>query len=301
MTKVNEAVAALRYSVNEAARNLASLRTGSVAFVISERQEHLFGDPNFGTLIRVLSRQLRPRGQHLIVTTAEDYEEEAFLGGYLASRHADAAIFAQPHEGEALLSRLAGSGFPMVVLGRPLGFEDKVSWVGVDDEGAAFDATNYLYSQGRTRVATVTGPIVTSSGRERLTGYRRAVAAAPDGGRPLVAQGDWSPRSGRLAARRLIAHHPDFDGLFVASDLMALGALGALAESGRRVPDDVAVVGFDDSAAAVMAEPQLTTVHQPFERVAAEAVRIVNELVGKSGGEPEHVVLPTKLVRRRSA
>ena len=82
---------------------------------------------------------------------------------------------------------------------------------------------------------------------------------------------------------------------------MAVGALGALAEAGRRVPEDVAVVGFDDSAAAVMAEPPLTTVRQPFERVAAEAVRIVNELIAKGGPEPMHVLLRHKLVRRRSA
>lgn len=302
MAKVNKAVTVLNYSVNQAARNLASARTGSVAFVISERQEHLFTDPNFGTHIRVLSKELRARGQHLIVTTAEDYEDEAFLGSYLASRHVDAAIFAQPHEGEALLSSLAGRGFPMVVLGRPLGLEDKVSWVGIDDEKAAFDATSYLYDQGRSAVATITGPLVTGSGRERLAGYRRAVAtAAPPSAQPLVSQGDWSPRSGRLAARRLIAHHPHFDGLFVASDLMALGALGALAEAGRRVPDDVAVVGFDDSAAAVMAEPALTTVHQPFEKVAAEAVRIVNDLIVEERPGLKHLLLHHNLVRRRSA
>ena len=301
MAKVNEAVAALGYSVNQAARNLASLRTGSIAFVISERQEHLFGDPNFGKLVRVFSKQLRARGQHLIVTTAEDYDEEAFLGGYLASGHVDAAIFAQPHEGEALLARLAGSHLPIVVLGRPLGFEEKVSWVGVDDEKAAFEATNYLLRLGRARVATITGPLATSSGRERFIGYRRAITEAPGDLQPLTAQGDWSPRSGRMAARRLLSHQPSFDGLFVASDLMALGALGALAEAGRRVPDDVAVVGFDDSAAATMAEPPLTTVHQPFDRVAAEAVRIVNELIASNEREPAHVVLPTKLVHRRSA
>ena len=301
MAKVNEAVAALGYSVNQAARNLASLRTGSIAFVISERQEHLFGDPNFGKLIRVFSKQLRARGQHLIVTTAEDYDEEAFLGGYLASGHVDAAIFAQPHEGEALLARLVRSHLPMVVLGRPLGFEEKVSWVGVDDEKAAFEATTYLLRLGRVRVATITGPLATSSGRERFIGYRRAITEAPGGLQPLTAQGDWSPRSGRMAARRLLSHQPSFDGLFVASDLMALGALGALAEAGRRVPDDVALVGFDDSAAATMAEPPLTTVHQPFDRVATEAVRIVNELIASNEREPAHIVLPTKLVRRRSA
>ena len=303
MAKVNQAVAALGYSVNQAARNLASLRTGSVAFVISERQEHLFGDPNFGTLVLAFSRQLRAHGQHLIVTAAEDYQDEAFLGNYLASGHVDAAVFALPHDQEApLLGRLAKSGLPVVVLGPPLGLEDHLSSVGVDDEAAAFDAVKYLLSQGRTSVATITGPVATSSGRERLAGYRRALAEAGGGrSRPMSAQGDWSPRSGRVAARRLVERHPSLDGLFVASDLMALGAVGALREAGRRVPEDVAVVGFDDSAAATMADPPLTTVRQPFERLAAEAVKRVNELIVGEGQGPRHVVLPTKLVKRRSA
>ncbi len=299
MTKVSAAVAELGYSVNQAARNLAAARTGSVAFVISERQEHLFSDPNFGNWVRLLTKHLRSRDQHLIVTAAEDYVDEAFLARYLASGHVDAAVFAQPHEGEALLDLLANSGLPMVVLGRPIGCEDELSWVGVDDEAAAFEAVCYLLAQGRANVATITGPLATSSGRERLAGYRRALAAAGKG-RAMVAHGDWSPRSARSAAHRLVEHYPDIDGLFVGSDLMALGALGALREAGRRVPDDVAVVGFDDSAAATMAEPPLTTVRQPFERLATEVVRVVTELAA-GAEQPQHVLLPTRLIRRRSA
>lgn len=299
LTKVRAAVAELGYSVNQAARNLAAARTGSVAFVISERQEHLFGDPNFGTWVRLLTKHLRSRDQHLIVTAAEDYADEAFLARYLASGHVDAAVFAQPHRGEALLGLLAASGLPLVVLGRPIGFEDELSWVGVDDEAAAFEAVLYLLRQGRSRVATITGPLATGSASERLAGYRRALATAGSE-RPMVAHGDWAPRSARAAARRLLARYPDIDGLFVASDLMALGALGALSEAGRRVPDDIAVVGFDDSVAATMAEPALTTVHQPFEHLATEVVRVVTELA-TGGQRPQHVVLPTKLVKRRSA
>jgi len=299
IAKVNAAVAQLGYSVNQAARNLASARTGSVAFVISERQEHLFSDPNFGLWVRLLTKHLRGSGQHLIVTAAEDYLDEAFLARYLASGHVDAAIFAQPHKDEALLGLLAQSGLPLVVLGRPIGFEDQLSWVGVDDEAAAFEATSYLFSQGRRAVATITGPVGTSSGRERLAGYKRAVVAAGQG-RAMVARGDWSPRSARLAACRLLERHPDIDGLFVGSDLMALGALGALREAGRRVPDDVALVGFDDSAAATMAEPPLTTVRQPFERLASEVARALAELAG-GAQPPRQVLVPTTLVKRRSA
>jgi len=304
LARVHETVEALGYSVNQAARNLAAGRTGSVAFVISEQSEHLFGDPNFGLFVRVYSRELRKHGQHLIVTTAQDYEEENFLGDYLTAGHVDGALFALPHAGEALLDRLAGSGLPIVVMGQPIGYEDKLSWVAVDDEAAAFEAVTFLVDQGRSCIGTVTGPLNTSSGRGRLDGYTRALQARAvkcGQGAGLIVQGDWSHEAGRLGARRLLRHHPEMDGLFVASDLMALGAMSMLREAGRRIPEDVAIVGFDDSAAALAAEPPLTTVHQPFERAALEGVRILNELIAGGTQRPQHLLVPTRLVRRRSA
>jgi len=299
ISRVDRAVGALGYSVNQAARNLASGRTGSVAFVISEQSEHLFSDPNFGAIVRTFSRELRRRDQHLLVTTAQDYGEETFLGDYLTAGHVDGALFALPREGERLLDRLARGSLPVVVLGRPLGYEHVLSWVAVDDEAAAFDAVSLLLDQGRSRVGTITGPLNTSSGRDRLRGYRRAIGTS----RPqdLVAEGDWSPASGRAGAVRLLARDPQMDGLFVASDLMAREAMAGLKESGRRVPADVAVVGFDDSAAAVQADPPLTTIHQSFEQSAAEAVRILSELIAAPGSGSQHVVMPTSLVRRKSA
>lgn len=299
ISRVDRAVGVLGYSVNQAARNLASGRTGSVAFVISEHSEHLFGDPNFGALVRVFSRELRRRDQHLLVTTAQDYGEETFLGDYLTAGHVDGALFALPREGERLLARLSRGSLPVVVLGRPLGYEQSLSWVAVDDEAAAFEAVSLLLGQGRSRIGTITGPLNTSSGLHRLTGYRRAMGENQPPG--LVAEGDWSPASGRQAALALLAADPQLDGLFVASDLMAREAIAVLKGSGRRIPEDVAVVGFDDSAAAVQVDPPLTTIHQPFEQSAAEAVRILTELIAEPGASPQHVVMPTRLVRRSSA
>jgi DNA-binding LacI/PurR family transcriptional regulator len=299
MSKVNRAMGALGYSVNQAARNLAAGRTGSVAFVISEQSEHLFGDPNFGVMIRIFSRELRSRGQHLLVTTAQDYGEEAFLADYLTAGHVDGALFALPREREALLSRVARSSLPVVVQGPPLGFEEELSWVGVDDEAAAFEAVSYLLGQGRGRIGMITGPLNTSSGRRRLEGYLRAVG--PGSPQSLVAIGDWSSTSGRLGAQQLLERHPELDGLFVASDLMAMEAMVVLKGSGRQIPGDVAVVGFDDSTAAVRTDPPLTTIHQPFEESAAESVRILNELIATPGSGPQHVLMPTRLVRRNSA
>jgi DNA-binding LacI/PurR family transcriptional regulator len=298
MASVNGAIEALGYSVNQAARNLAAGRTGSVAFVISEDQDRLFEDPNFGMFVKVFTRELRLRGRHLLVTAAGDHEEEAFLGDYLSAGHVDGALLALPRLGEPLLARLADSHLPLVVMGRPLGYESALSWVAIDDEAGAHEMVTYLLSRGRSRIATVTGPLNTSSGRDRFAGYRKATGKAfrPD----LAAEGDWSLSSGRRGVARILEDQPDIDAVFAGSDLMALGAIAALRQAGRRVPEDVAVAGFDDSAAATMAEPPLTTMRNPFEESAVEAVSILDDMMsGRSG--PRQVVLPTFLVPRGSA
>jgi DNA-binding LacI/PurR family transcriptional regulator len=296
---VNEAIDTLGYSVNQSARNLARGRTGSIAFVISERQERLFEDPNFGLFARTFSRQLRHSGRHLLITSAGDEEEENSLGDYLTVGHVDGALLALTHDEEPLLPRLQASKLPFVVLGKPLGFEKALSWVAIDDEAAAFTVASYLAGRVEGPIGTVTGPLQTSSGLERLDGFRRALG---DRFRPdLVATGDWSLYSGRQGAEMLLQHHPGLRGLFVASDLMAVGAIGALRTAGRRVPEDVAVVGFDDSAAATMVEPALTTIRNPIEQTAIEALRILEDQIAGRVHAPVHLVLGSELVERSSA
>jgi len=299
LSTVNSAIEALGYSANQAARNLARGRTGSIAFVISEREERLFEDPNFGMFVRVFSRRLRENGRHLLVTTAQDEEEEDFLGDYLTLGHVDGALLALTHEKESLLGRLLSNRLPLVVLGKPLGFENAFSWVAIDDETAAFTVVSYLAGKVGGAIGTVTGPLHTSSGRERLDGYRRAIGNQfhPS----LVTTGDWSLRSGRDGTRQLLGRHPGLRGLFVASDLMAVGAIGALRESGRRVPEDVAVVGFDNSAAATMVEPALTTMRNPIEQTALEALQILDDQIAGRIHQPVHVLLSSELVERSSA
>jgi DNA-binding LacI/PurR family transcriptional regulator len=299
MAKVGAAIDELGYSVNQAARNLRSGHTGSVAFVLSERREHLFEDPNFGVLVRLFSHQLRQQGRHLIITVAEDKDEETFLGDYLSAGHVDGALLAQPYDDESLLDRLSRSNLPLVVLGRPRGWEEAFSWVTVDNKAAAYEISSYLKALGRSPIATITGPLQTSSGRERLHGFRRALGKAFDPA--LVAHGDWSLISGQLGANELLKRCPKLRGLFVASDLMAVGAMRALHEAGLRVPKDVAVVGFDDSAAATMTDPPLTTVRNPIEQFTLGAVRMLDDLLAGRSVGPTHLVLSCELIRRGSA
>ena len=296
---VLDAVDALGYSVNLTARQLRKGHTGSVAFVISEEHEHLFEDPNFGIRVKAFTRQLEAAGLHLLISIAEDAREDAFLGNYLTAGHVDGVLLAMLREGDPLLE-LLGSEVPVVVLGRPPGgLEKSVSWAGMDDENAAYDATRFLVAQGRKRVGTITGPLDDTAGQDRLQGYRAALDRAYRRG--LVSEGDWSLESGRLGAEVLIERYPDIDGLFVASDLMAAGAMKSLRRAGRRVPEDVAIVGCDDSPAALTTDPALTTMRNPFEETAEAAVHLLHDLISGRSSEPSHIVLPSQLVQRGSA
>ena len=191
---VNAAIDALGYSVNQAARNLARGRTGSIAFVISEREERLFEDPNFGLFVRVFSRQLRQNGRHLLMTTAQDEEEENFLGDYLTVGHVDGALLALTHEREPLLGRLLLNRLPLVVLGKPLGFEDAFSWVAIDDEKAAFTVVSYL--AGRVGGADRHGD--RAHAHQQRPGAARRLPARARGPVPPRPRGQ--PATGRCAA-----------------------------------------------------------------------------------------------------
>jgi DNA-binding LacI/PurR family transcriptional regulator len=176
-----------------------------------------------------------------------------------------------------------------------------VGFVDADNVGGARSAVNHLISTGRRTIGTVAGPPDMVPGADRRTGWEKALLdAGRPGGQTLVAEGDFTRAGGEAATRALLDRHPDLDGLFVASDLMALGALDALRAAGRRVPDDVAVVGFDDSELARSADPPLTTVRQPIEQLGREMARLLlDQLDG--GAAPSGVVLRTDLVVRRSA
>jgi DNA-binding LacI/PurR family transcriptional regulator len=141
-----------------------------------------------------------------------------------------------------------------------------------------------------------------SVGVDRLRGYREALLGIGDlASAARVASGDFTEISGQRATERLLAEHPDLDAIFAASDLMALGALRALREAGRRVPEDVAVVGFDDAAMAAYSDPPLTTVRQQVELMGQEMVRLLLARIAAPAGAPREIILPTELVVRASA
>jgi DNA-binding LacI/PurR family transcriptional regulator len=290
---VNQAIERTGYVVNQHARSLVTQRSGSVAFVLSEPQECLATDPNISVLLRDCSRVLAAHDIGLFACVASSAAERDRVTSFVAAGHVDGALLVSARAGDPIMDQLMASGVPLGAIGVPLGRESSMAYVSVDDRHGARQMMSHLKSTGRSRIATVTGPLDTPGGRRRLQGYRDEADC------DLVAEGDYSQESGERAMTALLERAPGLDAVFVASDVMALGALAALHRAGRRVPDDVAVGGFDDSPAATLARPALTTIRQPWHQISAEMVRLLLSLVG--GEPPTAVILPTELVVRDSA
>ncbi|MEU5112709.1 LacI family DNA-binding transcriptional regulator [Streptomyces longwoodensis] len=296
---VDAAIRRTGYVVNRHARSLITGRSDSVGFLLTEPQERFFEDPNFNVLLSGCTQALAAHDIPLLLMLAGTKDERRRITRYITAGHVDGVLLVSSHSGDPVAEELRGAGVPLVQCGKPMGLRSKVSYVAADDRDGARDMVRHLLSLGRRRIGVVNGPLDTPGGVDRLAGYQEVLTEA---GLPvderLVVTGDYSRASGEAGAERLLAQAPDLDALFVASDLMAQGALTALRRAGRRVPEDVSVGGFDDSTAATEAVPALTTVRQPYDRISAEMVRLL--LAQIAGEEPAAVILPTELVLRDS-
>jgi len=300
--RVMQAVAELGYVPNMAARALVTRRTGAVALVISEPEERIFGEPFFAGVVRGITTVVGEASRQLVLALVQTREQAERLDNYLTPQHVDGVLVLSAHDTDTLPSRIQGRGLPVVLCGRPAG-GSRLSFVDVDNTGGARDAVAHLVRTGRKHVALIAGPQDMIAGRDRLAGYQQALREA---GLPvedsLVEVGDFSETSGAAAMRALLDRRPDLDAVFAASDPMALGALRVLREGGRLVPGDVALVGFDDGPLAALAEPPLTTVHQPMEQLGREmAHMLLSHINAGDGNGPSQVVLDTHLVPRASA
>lgn len=299
--QVERAIARLGYIPNPAARSLVTRRSDSIGVVIPEPPGMLFGDPFFPRLLRGISAELSARNLQLVLLMPQSPDEEPRVETYLAAGHVDGALLVSLHGDDRMPAALAGRGIPVVVGGRPPGGEG-VSYVDVDNVGGAQTAVTHLLRTGRRAIATIAGPPDMSAGLDRLEGYHRALAGAGIAADPsLEVAADFTQEGGAEAMRRILVARADVDGVFAASDLMAAGALQVLRAAGRRVPEDVAIVGFDDSSIAATAEPPLTSIRQPIEEMGREMVRLLLEQASRPGSVPRKVILATQLVRRRSS
>ncbi|MFE2757400.1 LacI family DNA-binding transcriptional regulator [Actinosynnema sp. NPDC059335] len=289
---VEKAISTTGYTPNRAARSLVTRRAGAIGLVLPDEGRTVH-DPYFGRVVSGVLPVIRPLGVQLVLTTGDHRE----VVDDIRQRRLDGVILIHTHDADPLPRQLIEANLPVVLAARPVR-PMSITYVDVDQAAGAALAADHLVASGCRRTATITGPLETPPGQDRLRGFREAVArhGLPE---PVVVEGDFSREGGAAAARELA--DADIDGLFIASDLMATGALPVLRQCGRRVPEDVKVVGFDDSSPAVECDPPLTTVRQPVEDMAAEMARLLVERVERPDRPVSSVVFAPTLVVRRSA
>jgi DNA-binding LacI/PurR family transcriptional regulator len=298
---VERAIAQLGYVPNRAARSLVNRRNDSVGVVIAEPTGRIFSDPFFVEVLRGISAGLATREMQLVLVMSQTAEEERRAERYLTRGHVDGVILFSLHGDDPLPAHLRSRGIPVVVGGEPPRGA-QVSYVDNDNQGGTTAAVTHLIEQGRRAIATITGPPDMPAGVTRLSAYRSTLRdagmeATPD----LEEAGGFTREGGQRAIEILLQRRPDIDAVFAASDLMAAGALAALHAAGRKVPGDVAVVGFDDSLIALSTRPPLSTVRQSMEVMGRELVRILLQAVDARDQVIRRVVLGTELIVRESS
>ncbi|MEV8566009.1 LacI family DNA-binding transcriptional regulator [Streptomyces sp. NPDC051322] len=307
---VRDAVAATGYTPNRAARALVTRRAETIALVVSgagdasEAEQNafasrIFADPFFGRVAAGVVGYLRPRSMHPVLMFAETSDARDQVVAYLRQGSADGALIVSTHGEDPLPGMVAAAGLPAVLFARPTGTVP-ISYVDLAHRDGAELAVAHLLDRGCRRVVSIAGPQGVSAGQERLAGFRDALARR---GLPYVpaAEGDFTQHGGERAMTRLLGEHPDLDGVFAANDLMAQGACLILREHGKRVPEDVAVVGVDDGSTARTCRPPLTTVRQPVEDMAAEMARLLQERIEHPDLPVASVIFEPELVVRESA
>ncbi|MEJ8639240.1 LacI family DNA-binding transcriptional regulator [Streptomyces sp. NPDC006475] len=305
---VEQAIAATHYVPNRAARSLVTRRTDSIALVVSEQEQRsvatpfigrMFTDPYFGRVVGGLLDVLRPAGVQMMLMLVDDEVSRGQLLSYLRQGHVDGVVLVSAHGADPLPQMITETRLPAVHAGRRAQLTG-VTYVEVDQRAGVQLAADHLVGLGRRRIGTVTGPQDMPAAQERLDGFLGAMARHGIDDVACV-EGDFTHAGGAAAMKQLLAGRPGLDGVFVASDLMALGALPVLAREGRRVPQDVAVVGFDDSNAALACDPPLTTVRQPVEEMSSEMARLLLRQINEPGLRPPSVIFHPALVVRESA
>lgn len=294
---VQRAIAELNYVPNRAARSLASRQTHAIALVVPEDTGRFFGDPYFASIVTGIHSRLGMTDYvlNLILAGGGPGDKAA---AYLRSGSVDGAIVVSHHARDTFIERIAAA-VPLVYGGRPLRAREGDHYVDIDNVAGGRAATEYLIGRGHRRIGTISGPGTMPAAVDRLAGFRQAMEAA--GLVPVaVEDGDFSEAGAAEAMRRILASDAAPDAIFVASDLMARGALDVLRGQRLSVPDDVAVIGFDDSAVATSVTPALTTMRQPSLQQGERMAGVLLDLL--SGGRPPAAtILPTELVVRASA
>jgi LacI family transcriptional regulator len=300
---VRKAAVELGYVPSSVGRALRNQRAGAIALIVPNTSQHVFGHSYFMHVLTGISEAANARDVQVLVSTTADDGAAGEVAAYqrvVRSRSADGAIVTSAAITDAGLEALVATGLPVVLIGN-FPYLDGAVTVGIDDIAASRDITLHLIDgHDRSRLVHVTGPLDHQTGLDRRAGFLAAVTDRDALDRAIVVPGDFSEESGRQAVERLVADGTQFDAIVFANDDMAFGGLEALAASGIRVPEDVAIVGFDDFGLSRVTTPGITTMHTPAEEMARIATERLFAIIDGQSGAADRQQLGVEIVLRAS-
>lgn len=298
--RVQDVIQLTGYHPNAAARSLASQRSWTIGLVLPQSISSFFTDPYFPHLTKGIAQACNQYDYTFALFLVGSKEDEEKIFPRVSRKGLlDGAIVQAGNRGDqGIINRLASSNLPTVVAGRPFHGEN-LSFINVDNVKGAHEAVSHLVKLGYKRIGTICGPAHSSVSADRLNGYR---AALTEHGQivdeSLIAEGDFTEAGGYIAMQKLLVGRPD--AIFAASDMMAVGAMRSIREAGLNVPDDIAIVGFDDLPMPAHTGIGLTTIRQPVVTFGEKAVEILIDLIENGIQPPRHVIMNTELVIRES-
>ena len=298
--RVLEAARELDYHPNVAGKKLVSGKSYTIGLVLCQSPEQIFTDAFLPQVMLGVEQAAIQQGFHVLLKPIDPNE----AGGYaslIRENHVDGILLSGPRQDDTALVRLHEEGVPIMLMGQLP--DTAIPFVDVDAAAGAQAAVGHLISLGHRRIGMITNaPLTYTSAQQRRTGYRQALLAA---GLPfdesLIQEGNYTPSSGFEAMSELLEISPRVTAVFVASDVVAMGALLAIKRAGLRIPQDMAVAGFDDIPLAEYFDPPLTTVHLPAYGLGWAAGERLIRLIRGEGLNEHSLLLESKLIARQSS
>jgi len=287
------------YRPNAAARTLASQRSRMIGLIYPKTVSSVFADPYYPRLTQGIASACNQNNFTLNLFLANTIdEEEKIISRVLHTGFLDGLLVEAGQIGDQMIHKLTQSEIPLVVMGRPYNASG-VNYVDIDNVNAARKAVNHLICLGYDRIGTITGPVDFTVGIDRLEGYRRALIENEiEIDESLIAYGKFAEEDGYHAMKILLLQKPR--AVFAASDLIALGAMGAVKEAGLRIPEDIAFVGFDDHPQLKNPGLELTTIRQPVRRMGIRLVETLLDVIENGPAVARSVIMETQLIVRES-
>lgn len=298
--RILEVAHRLNYHPDAAARTLVSGRTCTIGFVLCQSPDRIFADAFLPEVLCGVGDAVQENGFRVLIHSVEDVTASGAYIGLVREKQTDGIILSGPRSDDCQLLQLRAEGFPVVLLGQLPG--SGIPFVDVDSVGAAKQAVEHLIGLGHRQIGMITNaPLAYTAARDRLTGYRQALEEAGLGyAEELVRTGDFREESGHSAMNNLLDLAQPPTAVFVASDLVTFGAMMAIKQHGLTIPDDVALVGFDDVRLAHYVNPPLTTVRLPAYGLGYRAAMLLTQLIVGEPVEEQEILLQTELVVRQS-